>query len=41
MTDHEIILVIVDLLDEVTWTTSTLERIAEILTENGYPIADL
>jgi len=41
MTDHEAILAIQELLDDVEWTADTLDAIAEILIEAGYRIRNL
>lgn len=41
MSPHEAMLAIQELMDGVEWTPETLERIAEILTESGYPVRDL
>ena len=40
MNDHDIVLAIQELLDDVEWTPEVLETIADILTENGYIVRD-
>jgi hypothetical protein len=39
--DRRILLAIQKLMDGVEWTPDTLDSIAELLNDNGYPLRDL
>ena len=41
MNDHDLLLTIQELLDGVEWSPDTLDSIAELMTENGYTMADI
>ena len=41
MNDHNLLLAIQELLDGVEWTPTTLNEIADLLTNNGYAIHNL
>jgi hypothetical protein len=41
MTDHEIVVLIQRFLDGTEWNADTLDAIATLLNENGYPVRDL
>ncbi len=40
MTDHEIILAIQELMNQVEWDADTLEEIASLLDDNGYNVGE-
>jgi hypothetical protein len=40
MTKSELLQAIQEMLDGVEWTPDTLENIARLLNDNGYPIRD-
>ena len=40
MSDHEMIMAIYELLDGTEWKVSMLSEIADMLTDNGYPVHD-
>jgi energy-converting hydrogenase A subunit M len=41
MTDHEIVVLIQRFLDGTEWNADTLDAIATLLNENGYPVRDV
>jgi len=41
MNDHEIILAIQELMNQVEWDADTLEEIASLLDDNGYKVGDI
>jgi hypothetical protein len=41
MSDHDLLLMIRDLLDGTAWEFSTFVQIATLLSENGYTVHDL